>query len=85
VISLRELSITQPNASHTAPATRWIHHPDPLPRRRRSGRSTGVTIPSSGRVGWHFGTDRWPDDGEFFRFTITRYELLTHGTPIAGR
>jgi hypothetical protein len=32
-----------------------------------------TTIPSSGRVGWHYGTDRWPE-GEFFRFTVTRYE-----------
>jgi hypothetical protein len=30
----------------------------------------GLTIPSRGRLGWHFGTDRWPE-GEFFRFTIT--------------
>lgn len=29
----------------------------------------GLTIPGSGRLGWHFGTDRWPD-GEFFRFKI---------------
>ena len=35
----------------------------------------GTTIPSSGRAGWHFGTERWPD-GEFFRFTITDYRLL---------
>jgi hypothetical protein len=30
----------------------------------------GLTIPSTGRMGWHFGTDRWRE-GEFFRFTIT--------------
>lgn len=30
----------------------------------------GLTIPSRGRMGWHFGTQRWPS-GEFFRFTIT--------------
>lgn len=29
-----------------------------------------LTIPSRGRLGWHFGTDRWPD-GEFFRYQIT--------------
>jgi hypothetical protein len=45
----------------------------------------GVTIPSSGRVGWHFGTDRWLDGGEFFRFTITRYELLPAGAPAGER
>jgi hypothetical protein len=27
----------------------------------------GVTIPSGGRLGWFFGTDRWPA-GEFFRY-----------------
>lgn len=36
----------------------------------------GLTIPSSGRMGWHFGTDRWLD-GEFFRFTITALRPLT--------
>ena len=36
----------------------------------------GVTIPSAGRVGWYFGTDRWPD-GEFFRYRITDLHLLT--------
>lgn len=30
----------------------------------------GLTVPSQGRMGWHFGTDRWPD-GEFFRFRIS--------------
>ena len=30
----------------------------------------GVTIPSAGRAGLHFGTDRW-DEGMFFRFEIT--------------
>jgi hypothetical protein len=29
----------------------------------------GLTIPSAGRLGWHYGTDRWPD-GEFFRYEI---------------
>ena len=29
-----------------------------------------VLIPASGRVGWHFGTDRWPE-GAFFEFAIT--------------
>jgi hypothetical protein len=35
----------------------------------------GVTIPTRGRAGWHHGTPRW-EDGIFFRFEITRYELL---------
>jgi hypothetical protein len=30
-----------------------------------------VLIPETGRVGWHFGTERWPE-GAFFEFTITR-------------
>jgi hypothetical protein len=32
----------------------------------------GYTIPSRPRVGWHFGTDRFAKDGEFFRATIDR-------------
>jgi hypothetical protein len=35
----------------------------------------GVTIPSAGRVGWFFGTDRWPG-GEFFRYQITDLQLV---------
>ncbi len=34
-----------------------------------------LTIPSSGRLGWNFGTDRWPDD-EFFRYDITGLQPL---------
>jgi hypothetical protein len=30
----------------------------------------GLTIPHSGRLGWHFGTDRWAA-GAFFQYTIT--------------
>lgn len=36
----------------------------------------GVTIPSAGRVGWFFGTDRWPSS-EFFRYQITDLHLVT--------
>ena len=35
----------------------------------------GVTIPDTGRAGWHYGTDRW-EEGVFFRYEITGYELL---------
>lgn len=35
----------------------------------------GVTIPSEGRVGWFFGTDRWTE-GEFFRFRIAELHLV---------
>jgi hypothetical protein len=34
----------------------------------------GVSIPSAGRVGWFFGTDRW-NEGEFFRYRITDLAL----------
>lgn len=34
----------------------------------------GVTMPDAGRIGWHYGTDRW-DDGEFFRYRITGLAL----------
>lgn len=36
----------------------------------------GVTIPTSGRMGWFYGTDRWPESG-FFRFHITDVTLVT--------
>lgn len=35
----------------------------------------GLTIPSEGRIGWHFGTERWPA-GEFFRYRITSLEPI---------
>ena len=35
----------------------------------------GLNIPSAGRLGWHFGTDRWPE-GEFFRYEITSLRRL---------
>jgi hypothetical protein len=42
----------------------------------------GLTIPSSGRLGWYFGTDRWPA-GEFFRYQITELHLVTAPDPAA--
>lgn len=33
----------------------------------------GITVPSRGRWGWHYGTDRW-EDGEFFRCQITDHQ-----------
>lgn len=36
----------------------------------------GVTVPSAGRVGWFFGTERWPA-GEFFRYQLTDLRLHT--------
>jgi hypothetical protein len=34
----------------------------------------GLTIPGTGRLGWHAGTDRWAD-GEFFRYEITAFDV----------
>lgn len=39
------------------------------------GTFNGLTIPTAGSMGWHYGTDRW-SDGEFFRFRIKRLEVL---------
>jgi hypothetical protein len=35
----------------------------------------GVTIPDTGRLGWHYGTDRW-SEGEFFRYHMTDQTLV---------
>lgn len=35
----------------------------------------GVTIPSEGRFGWFYGTDRWAD-GEFCRYRITQLTFI---------
>jgi hypothetical protein len=43
----------------------------------------GVTIASAGRAGWHFGTDRWAE-GEFFRYELSDYELVTGSEPSRG-
>ena len=37
-------------------------------------RFDGVTVPSEGRFGWFYGTNRWAD-GEFFRYRITELTL----------
>lgn len=37
----------------------------------------GLTIPSAGRLGWHYGTDQW--SGEFFRYEITDLRALSSG------
>lgn len=34
----------------------------------------GYTIPTRLRIGWHFGTERFHEDGEFFRATIDEAE-----------
>ncbi len=35
-----------------------------------------LSIPSAGRFGWFFGTDRW-SQGEFFRYQITQLQFMT--------
>lgn len=35
----------------------------------------GVTIPTMGSVGWHFGEEKWAS-GEFFRFHVTSAHLV---------
>ncbi len=35
----------------------------------------GMTIPGSGRLGWHYGTDRW-SEGEFFRYHVTDLRFI---------
>lgn len=35
----------------------------------------GLSVPSAGRLGWGYDTDRWPE-GEFFRFEITALQPL---------
>jgi hypothetical protein len=42
----------------------------------RSARTppSALSIPSAGRFGWFFGTDRW-SQGEFFRYQITGLRL----------
>jgi hypothetical protein len=48
----------------------WGQHPFGV---EVTGQGTfdGVTIPTQGLAGWHFGTDRW-ESGMFFRYEITR-------------
>ena len=48
------------------------------------GSFEGVTIPSAGRLGWFYGTDRWPA-GEFFRYQITDLHLVSTPTQQAHR
>jgi hypothetical protein len=36
---------------------------------------SGLTVPSAGRIGWFYGTDRWRE-GEFFRFQLTDLEPM---------
>jgi hypothetical protein len=38
----------------------------------------GLTIPSEGTFGWHFGTDRW-DRGAFIRYRIERLDPVAAG------
>lgn len=40
----------------------------------------GLTIPSAGRLGWFYGTGRWPE-GEFFRYEITQLVPIRSAQP----
>ena len=55
----------------------WGYHPFGF-EATRYATFDGVTIPSAGRAGWFFGTERW-SAGEFFRCEITDYRLVTEG------
>lgn len=41
----------------------------------------GLTIPSSGPMGWFYGTERW-HEGEFFRYQITDLKPITTSSHI---
>lgn len=41
----------------------------------------GLSIPSTGQLGWHYGTDRW-QTGEFFRYEITDLRPLDSRHPL---
>lgn len=43
---------------------------------RRYSTFDGVTVPSAGRGGWFYGTDRW-SEGEFFRYELTDFHLVS--------
>lgn len=38
----------------------------------RTQRAGALTLPTEGRLGWHYGTPRWQEHGEFFRYRLTR-------------
>jgi hypothetical protein len=44
----------------------------------------GLTIPTEGRLGWFYGSDRWLA-GEFFRYRITDLQPVTSPAAQAGR
>ena len=44
----------------------------------------GVEIPTAGRAAWLRGTDGW-DKGEFFRYAITDFHLITASTSDRSR
>ena len=40
-----------------------------------TARTGALTLPTQGRLGWHYGTPRWEEQGEFFRYRLTRMHL----------
>ena len=48
---------------------------------RRHNSETGQTnVPSAGRLGWFWGSDRWAE-GEFFRYRITELQPAAPAGP----
>lgn len=52
------------------PANSRFHYEDFGAFAEKEGTFDGYTIPTQLRAGWHFGTDRFESEGEFFRCTI---------------
>lgn len=66
-----------PNGTGTWALHRFEH------RMTRYSALDGVTIPSAGRAAWLIGTDRW-SEGEFFRYEITDFHLVTSSASKEG-
>jgi hypothetical protein len=41
---------------------------------RRERTFSGVTVPTEMSLGWFYGSDRYRDEGEFFRVTVDSAE-----------
>jgi hypothetical protein len=66
-----------PNGNGTWALHRFEH------RLTRYSAFDSVTIPTAGRAAWLIGTDRW-SEGEFFRYEITDFHLVTSSTSEEG-
>lgn len=43
----------------------------------REGTFDGYTIPTQLRIGWHFGNERFENEGEFFRSSFNMPSIVT--------